>query len=361
MQNYKEINAQDYVSASRTTINDNIKTLMSNNSGTEFPTSNLFEGMKCYRTDLKKTYTLKDVEQQTWEEDGLAEALADAVTIAITGGATGTPTVFDGSGNISIPVTSLDATKLTGTAPIDITGNAATAATANSVAWSGVTGKSNATQSAAGLMSAADKKKLDGIAAGANAYSLPTASSSTLGGVKTGSNITNSSGTISLSKTNVTSALGYTPPTTNTTYSTGTASYSGITKLYTSVGDNTDGTMTQKAIKATVGKGYLTASYYNANTGDWYRVYSDGWVEQGGLRERTASTTYPETGTITYLKPFKSNKHTITIGQNRSSYYDYYPSVFVSKTTTGFSYSDTNYAAPDSYRGFDWMACGMGA
>lgn len=42
-------------------------------------------------------------------------------------------------------------------------------------------------------------------------YSLPTASSSTLGGVKTGSNITNSSGTISLTKTNVVNALGYTP------------------------------------------------------------------------------------------------------------------------------------------------------
>lgn len=42
-------------------------------------------------------------------------------------------------------------------------------------------------------------------------YSLPTATSSVLGGVKVGSNITLSSGTISLSKSNVTSALGFTP------------------------------------------------------------------------------------------------------------------------------------------------------
>ena len=43
-----------------------------------------------------------------------------------------------------------------------------------------------ASSTAAGLMSAADKAKLDGIAEGANnyTYSLPTASSSTLGGVK---------------------------------------------------------------------------------------------------------------------------------------------------------------------------------
>lgn len=39
-----------------------------------------------------------------------------------------------------------------------------------------------------------------------------------------------------------------TPPDTNTTYSTGTSSISGITKLYTGTGTNADGTMTQKAI-----------------------------------------------------------------------------------------------------------------
>lgn len=120
---------------------------------------------------------------------------------------------------------------------------------------------SAATTSAAGLMSATDKTKLDGIAEGANkytytlptasstlggvkttstvtstsgltacpiingvpyykdtntTYTLPNATSSTLGGVKIGSNITISSGTISLTKENVTTALGYTPPTANT-------------------------------------------------------------------------------------------------------------------------------------------------
>lgn len=45
-------------------------------------------------------------------------------------------------------------------------------------------------------------------------YTLPKASSTVLGGVKTGSNITNTDGTISLTKTNVTSALGVDPTTT---------------------------------------------------------------------------------------------------------------------------------------------------
>ena len=42
-------------------------------------------------------------------------------------------------------------------------------------------------------------------------YSLPTATASVLGGVKIGSNISVSSGTISLTSANVTSALGFTP------------------------------------------------------------------------------------------------------------------------------------------------------
>ena len=98
----------------------------------------------------------------------------------------------------------------------------------------------------------AEKNKLAGIAANANnfTYTLPTATSSVLGGVKVGSNITNSSGTISLTKDNVTSALGYTPPqSAGATYSVGTASALGLTKLYTGTGTNTDGTMTQSALK----------------------------------------------------------------------------------------------------------------
>lgn len=66
-----------------------------------------------------------------------------------------------------------------------------------------------------------EKTKLAGIADGANAYTLPNATATSLGGVKVGANITVASGVISLTKGNVTDAMGYTPPTTdtNTTYS----------------------------------------------------------------------------------------------------------------------------------------------
>lgn len=60
-----------------------------------------------------------------------------------------------------------------------------------------------------------------------SAYTLPNATSSTLGGVKVGSNISVSNGIISLAKSNVTSALGYTPATTNN------ASFTGATMVQT--------------------------------------------------------------------------------------------------------------------------------
>ena len=57
----------------------------------------------------------------------------------------------------------------------------------------------------------AEKTKLAEIAEGANKYTLPIATSSVLGGVKTGNNITNTSGVISISSSDIKSALGYTP------------------------------------------------------------------------------------------------------------------------------------------------------
>ena len=172
------------------------------------------------------------------------------------------------------------------------TPNVGNTVTDGTVVWTirKIADTTDATTTTHGLMSAADKTKLNGVANNANNYSLPAATGSVRGGIKIGSNISLSGDTISLAKANVTNALGYTPPTTNTTYSTGTASYSGITKLYTGVGDNTDGTMTQKAIKAIVGTGggiiaaSLAANGYvkfaNGYTMQWGKLFVSGssWV-----------------------------------------------------------------------------------
>ena len=54
----------------------------------------------------------------------------------------------------------------------------------SNVDWSRISGVPTATTTQSGIMSAADKAKLNGIASGANNYTLPTASGTTLGGIK---------------------------------------------------------------------------------------------------------------------------------------------------------------------------------
>ena len=106
----------------------------------------------------------------------------------------------------------------------------------------------DATTSAHGLMTAAMVSKLNGIAAGANAYSHPSYTARNSGFYKvTVDGAGHVSNVAAVTKADIT-ALGIPGSDTNTTYSVGTASYSGTTKLYTGTGTATDGTMTQKAI-----------------------------------------------------------------------------------------------------------------
>lgn len=56
--------------------------------------------------------------------------------------------------------------------------------------WSQIAAVPIASTQQSGIMSSTDKAKLDGIASGANNYTLPTASANTLGGIKTGYNDT---------------------------------------------------------------------------------------------------------------------------------------------------------------------------
>lgn len=78
-------------------------------------------------------------------------------------------------------------------------------------------------------------------------YTLPTATSDVLGGVKVGGNITNTDGTISLSKNNVTSALGYTPPTEKANELV--RSYGSSTNTFYLAGSMQDGNSTSSLYK----------------------------------------------------------------------------------------------------------------
>ena len=92
-----------------------------------------------------------------------------------------------------------------------------------------------ATTNANGLMSPSMVAKLNGIAAGANNYTLPNATASTLGGVKIGSGLSITNGTLAAS------------------ISQATDKALGTVKLYTTAdGTATDGTVTQRAISAAI-------------------------------------------------------------------------------------------------------------
>ena len=72
MQEFREILETDTVSDSREYINKGLQTLRSKFAGETFPTENLAVGMKCYRIDKGRTYTLKSLDPLLWEEDGSA-------------------------------------------------------------------------------------------------------------------------------------------------------------------------------------------------------------------------------------------------------------------------------------------------
>lgn len=153
-----------------------------------------------------------------------------------------------------------------------------------------------------GAMSAADKKKLDGISSGAevnqNAFSNVVVGGTTIAAdsktdtltLVAGDNITltpdatNDKITIKSTDTNTTYSISKSGETVTLTgsdgststykeirYSTGNASTSGLTKLYTSTGTSTDGTMTRKAI--------TDALALKANSADLATVATSGNVK----------------------------------------------------------------------------------
>lgn len=95
-------------------------------------------------------------------------------------------------------------------------------------------------------------------------YTLPKASSSVLGGVKTGSNITNTDGTISLTKANVTSALGVDPTTTYVKKAGDTMT--GLLRIKNSVG----GAQLELFSTASDGGAYMRFYPNNQTDNKWY-------------------------------------------------------------------------------------------
>lgn len=139
------------------------------------------------------------------------DASTNKFTFGIPRGATGAQGAAAGFGTPTASVTNT-----VGTPSVTVTASGSNTAKVFNFAFTNLKGDTGAT-GPAGTYTAGANITISGnvISATDTKYTLPKATSSVLGGVKVGSNITLSSGTISLSKSNVTSALGYTPANTS--------------------------------------------------------------------------------------------------------------------------------------------------
>lgn len=83
-------------------------------------------------------------------------------------------------------------------------------------------------------------------------------------------------------------------------------------------------------------------SYHDEN-GNWYRVYSDGWCEQGGYTDATS---------VVYLKTFLNTNYNLQVSPHRQQNAQiYWSDLGYSKTVSGFTLRITDTS-------LDWRACG---
>lgn len=90
----------------------------------------------------------------------------------------------------------------------------------------------------------------------------------------------------------------------------------------------------------------VVENYFDSTNGDWYRIWSDGWIEQGGI------VTTGGKQTINLLKPFSNTEYTVvsssTIWATVGEYDD--------RTNTSFTHHAAWGTAGISRA--NWMACG---
>ncbi len=91
---------------------------------------------------------------------------------------------------------------------------------------------------------------------------------------------------------------------------------------------------------------------------NWYRVWSDGFIEQGGIFSENGGVDN-KVYTVTYNTTFNNNDYTINITvSSNASWSANIGHVVTNKTTSSFSYYiSTNGNANISY-GVYWYACG---
>jgi hypothetical protein len=90
---------------------------------------------------------------------------------------------------------------------------------------------------------------------------------------------------------------------------------------------------------------WVVQNYLNGTS--WYRIWSDGWCEQGGRTPAQESTKYE----VTLLKAFKNTDYTVAVADR-----------YTSNTNNGWghahSYTTTSFKIAQTSQGCSWLACG---
>ena len=133
-----------------------------------------------------------------------------------------------------------------------------------------------------------------------------------------------------------------------------------------SSGDDSTKIATTAFVQAAVSGGGgdpVVNTYVNTSTGDWYRQYKSGWLEQGG---QTGSGTGTGISPITFLKPYANTAYAISLVKMRPTHtgaggVDFPPGVNGNRATTGFTITQQGSSGGTSFDYYSlWATFGQG-
>lgn len=198
-----------------------------------------------------------------------------------------------------------------------------------------------------------EKNKLAAIEAEANKYVLPAATASALGGVKIGSNITLADGgTISITKNNVTSALGVDPTTTYVRKAGDTMT--GILNI-----KNSEGAQLELFSTASNGGAYMRFYPNNQTDNKWYLGVGTNQTLNLGYNTVTKASFGDgqlSLKTSTNLAPIKTNSTTLCTNLNADmvdgvDVKDIEHTLYIQSTTKNYLKIQVNHKYfPNSYK-----------
>ena len=183
-------------------------------------------------------------------------------------------------------------------------------------------------------------------------YTLPKASSTVLGGVKIGSNITNTDGTISITKANVTSALGVDPTTTYVKKAGDTMT--GILNI-----KNSEGAQLELFSTASDGGAYMRFYPNNQTDNKWYLGVGTNQTLNLGYNTVTKASFGDGQLSLTTsanLAPIKTNSTTLCTNLNADmvdgvNVKDIEHTLYIQSTTKNYLKIQVNHKYfPNSYK-----------